>query len=175
MKLDTDSWVTGPVGIDQFRQKQRCCPANAADGQSAGCALRRSASAGSRFFNSIENVFSLAKESLSCGRKSNRAFGSDEQFYLQLFLKRSDLLTDGRLSNVQLFRRSGKALLFGNSHKVKKITEFHSESVRINPSSLPTAERLTGSTPKSLKRHSRNKTEMMTAGSIFVRNGVIVV
>jgi hypothetical protein len=115
--------------------------------------LGRSASVGSRFFDSIENLFSLAKENLSCGRKSNRAFGSDEQFYFQLFLERSDLLTDSRLSNVQLFRRSGKALLFGNSRKVKKITEFHSESVRINPSSLPTAECMTGSTPESLKRH----------------------
>jgi hypothetical protein len=96
-KLDADGWVPGPVGINQSRQKKRCCPANAADGQSAGCALRRSASVGSRFLNSIENVFSLAKENLSCGRKSNRAFRPDEQFYFQLSLERSDLLTDSRV------------------------------------------------------------------------------
>jgi hypothetical protein len=79
------------------------------------------------------------------------------------------------LSDAQLFRRSGKALLFGNRREVKKVTQFHSESVRMTPSSLPTAEGMTGSSPKLLKCHSRNKAELMTAGSIFVRTAAIAV
>jgi hypothetical protein len=45
----------------------------------------------------------------------------------------------------------------------------------MNPSSLPTGECMTGSSPKLLKCHSRNKAELMTAGSIFVRTAAIAV
>jgi hypothetical protein len=49
----------------------------------------------SRLFNTVENVLSLEKESLSCSGELNRAFGADEQLYFQFFLERFDLAIAG--------------------------------------------------------------------------------
>jgi hypothetical protein len=45
--------------------------------------------------NTIENVLSLAKETVSCSSELNRAFGADEQLYFQFFLERFDLAIAG--------------------------------------------------------------------------------
>ena len=95
------------------------------DRQCAGFSLCRPTGFHSRLFDTIENVLSLAKETVSCSSELNRGFGADEQLYFQFLLERFDLLADSGLSNAKLFRCSGEALLFGDAREVKKITELH--------------------------------------------------
>jgi len=64
-------------------------------------------------------------ERLACHGQFDAALGAAKQLHAELTVERLDLRRQGRLGNMHPCRYPAEMELFGNSHEVSKLAQFH--------------------------------------------------